>query len=59
MEQYKSYKFSELSSKSKKYAIKMQQKHSFKNKGLTDEQVKNIIKNWDFKYNGTVYTGLN
>jgi len=37
----------------------MQQKHSFKNKGLTDEQVKNIIKNWDFKYNGTVYTGLN
>jgi len=52
------YKLNELRPAYRSYAIKMQLKHTFKGKGLTEKQVAEKIANWLFNYDGTIYTAL-
>lgn len=52
----KTYKFSELKKTSKENCIRLQKKYNFKK--LTDKQIIEKIKKWDFVSNGEMYNGL-
>ncbi len=52
----KPYKFDELSKKAQKYCLVMQKKFNFKN--LTESQIIEKIKDWDFNSKGEFYNPL-
>lgn len=52
----KPFKFSQLSAKAKRYCLAMQKKYNFKK--LSEYQIIDKIKDWDFNSKGEFYNPL-
>lgn len=53
----KSYTFKQLSKSAKMYCLTMQKKYNFKK--LTNKEIIEKIGGWQFKKDGSFFTGLN